>query len=132
MARPIRLFAFAALLLAEGTVTSQPPEKTAAAASAAAVAWQPWSSEAFARAKREQRLVLVDVGIEGCTACRWMHQETYRDPDVARRIRERFVPVSVDADTQPDLGERFEEWGWPATIVLTPTAPSVGSTETVL
>ncbi len=83
------------------------------------IVWSKWSKAAFARAKEEHKLVLVDVGIEGCTACRWMHQGTYRDPEVVRRVRERFVAVSVDADQEPDLGARYEPWGWPAEIFLT-------------
>lgn len=84
----------------------------------AAIAWTAWGQEPLARARQEHKLVLVDVGIEGCTACRWMNESTYRDPEVARRVTERFVAVSVDADQQPDLGERWEPWGWPATIFL--------------
>lgn len=89
------------------------------------VRWHAWGDEAFAQAKREGKLVLVDVGIEGCTACRWMYEGTYRDPDVVARLRDSFVAVAVDADVQPDLGVRFEEWGWPATIVMTPDREQV-------
>lgn len=89
------------------------------------VEWQRWDDDAFSRAAREDRLVLVDVGIEGCTACRWMHDDTYRHPEVVRRLRAHFVTVTVDANVRPDLGARFERWGWPATIVLTPDGRSV-------
>jgi len=83
------------------------------------IEWVKWSKDAFARAAREHKLVLVDVGIEGCTACRWMHEGTYRDPEVERRVRRDFVAVSVDADQEPDIGSRYEPWGWPAEIFLT-------------
>src|SRR2546423_117123 len=76
------------------------------------IAWRPYGAAAFADAAREDKLVLVDVGIEGCTACRWMYEETYKNPGVAKRLGEGFVTISVDADVQPDLGVRFEEWGW--------------------
>ncbi len=84
-----------------------------------AITWHKFGPEAFAQARREKKLVLVDAGIEGCTACRWMYEDTYRDAEVLRRIDEHFVAVSVDADVEPDLGARFEPWGWPATIFLT-------------
>ena len=83
------------------------------------IVWSKWGGEAFARAKREHKLLLVDVGIEGCTACRWMHTRTYKDPEVERRVRDAFVAVSVDADQEPDIGARYEPWGWPAEIFLT-------------
>jgi uncharacterized protein YyaL (SSP411 family) len=93
--------------------------RAVAPSAAPPISWSKWNGDAFARAKREHKLVLVDVGIEGCTACRWMHEGTYRNADVVRRIQKDFVPVSVDADQQPDIGARYEPWGWPAEIFLT-------------
>lgn len=84
------------------------------------IEWRSFGGEAFEEAAREGKLLLVDVGIEGCTACRWMAEDTYTDPRVLRRVHAHFVPVAVDADARPDLGERWSRWGWPATIVLSP------------
>jgi len=83
-----------------------------------AITWRDWSLAVFDEARRDERMVLLDVGIEGCTACRWMFEDTYRHPEVVRRVRAHFVPVAVDANVHPDLGERFARWGWPATIVF--------------
>jgi hypothetical protein len=91
----------------------------------ATIEWQRWGAAVFDRARSANRLVLVDIGIEGCTACRWMYEDTYRDPAVVRRVREHFVPVAVDANVRPDLGARWQRWGWPATIVLTPDGERV-------
>lgn len=71
-----------------------------------------------ARARAEGRLLLVDAGIEGCTACRWQHDITWRDAAIRRRLDAGYVRVEVDADQQPDLRARFEAWGWPALIVF--------------
>ncbi len=84
------------------------------------IAWQSFAAAAFETAKRENKIVMVDVGIEGCTACNYMLRHTYRDAEVIRRVTAAFVPVAVDADSRPDLGERWEPWGWPATIFLSP------------
>ena len=89
------------------------------------IAWQSWSAEAFARARRQHKLVLVDVGIEGCTACRWMEEATYADPRVRVRLAAHFVTIQVDADVRPDLGERFSRWGWPATVFFSPEGEQV-------
>jgi uncharacterized protein len=90
-----------------------------------AVAWRSYDDAAFEDARQNDKIVLVDVGIEGCTACRWMYEDTYRNPAVVKRLRESFVTISVDADVQPDLGARFEAWGWPATIIMTPDREQV-------
>jgi uncharacterized protein YyaL (SSP411 family) len=47
-----------------------------------------------------------------------MDDETYTDASVVALIGARYVPVSVDADSDPALSSRYGEWGWPATIVL--------------
>ncbi|MBW2464052.1 MAG: DUF255 domain-containing protein [Deltaproteobacteria bacterium] len=91
----------------------------------AQIEWQTWGAPAFERARREGKMVLVDVGIEGCTACRWMFEDTYQDSEVVRRVNERFVPIAVDANVRPDLGDRYARWGWPATIVLSPDGAQV-------
>jgi thiol:disulfide interchange protein len=70
-------------------------------------------------------VVLVDVGIEGCTACRWMDETTYADPEVATLVARHFVAIAVDAEARPDVGERYEAWGWPATIFMSPGGEQV-------
>src|SRR3954451_11761035 len=94
--------------------------KSPNAAAPPPIAWHAFGPDAFAIAQRENKLVMVDVGIEGCTACNYMLKHTYHDANVIRRVEASFVPVAVDADTRPDLGERWEAWGWPATIFLSP------------
>lgn len=87
--------------------------------------WQTWGTAPFERAAASDKLVLLDVGIEGCTACRWMDELTYTDPAVRTRLAEHFVTVAVDAEAVPDVGERYAAWGWPATIVLRPDGTQV-------
>lgn len=102
-----------------------PPAHGPAAARPAPIAWLDFGAEAFARAKAEHKLVMVDAGIEGCTACRWMQQGAYHDAAVIRRVHDSFIAVSVDADQRPDLGARFEPWGWPATLFFLPDGKQV-------
>lgn len=86
--------------------------------SSAGVPWEPWSDQAFSRARAEKRLVLLDVGAEWCHWCHVMDDTTYREPAVLRLLRERYVTLRVDADAQPDLANRYEDYGWPATVVF--------------
>ena len=88
--------------------------------------WEEWGPEAFARAKREGRYLLIDGAAEWCHWCHVMDETTYRDPEVGRLLRERFVAIRVDVDARPDLAERWEDYGWPATILLNPEAEEVG------
>ena len=95
------------------------------AADAAPIEWSAWTPAAFERARAQDKMILVDVGMEGCTACRWMDELTYTDPAVIKRVREHFVAISVDSEARPDIGDRYEAWGWPATIVMDPQGAQV-------
>ena len=82
------------------------------------IQWQPWSDSVFAGAKQEGRFVLLDLGTGWCHWCHVMEAVTYKDPAVIELIRKRYVAVRVDADSRPDLSNRYEDYGWPATIVF--------------
>jgi uncharacterized protein YyaL (SSP411 family) len=90
------------------------------------VRWYSWGAEAFAAAERDDKLILLDVGTEWCSACNQMQHETYTDSEVRRRLAERFITIHVDAEAQPDLGERYGFWGWPALIFIAPDGRHVG------
>ena len=81
-------------------------------------AWQPWSDAIFQRAKAEKRFVLLDLGAGWCHWCHVMDKMTYADPKVAALIREKYIAVRVDQDARPDLANRYEDYGWPATIIF--------------
>ena len=82
------------------------------------IKWQPWSDSVFAQAKREGRFVLLDLGTVWCHWCHVMEEVTYRDPTVIELVSKRYLAVRVDADARPDLSNRYEDYGWPATIVF--------------
>jgi uncharacterized protein len=83
------------------------------------ITWLPWSAEAFARAAREGKPVLLSITAAWCQACHEMDRTTYADPEVAALVRDRFVAVRVDTDRRPDINERYNLGGWPTTAFLT-------------
>src|SRR6187397_1565340 len=94
--------------------------------------WLPWGADAFARAAREGKPVLLSITAAWCRACHEMDSTTYADPAVAALVRDRFVPVRVDADRRPDINERYNLDGWPTTAFLTPSGEVLtGSTYVV-
>jgi uncharacterized protein len=98
------------LILAAAQATGQVP--------APVPAWQDWSSAVFARAAAENRLVLLDLGAVWCHWCHVMEETTYQHPRVLELLRDHFVAVRVDQDARPDLANRYEDYGWPATILF--------------
>ena len=88
-------------------------------ANPSAIQWHQWGKTPFEQAQQTDKLIILDVGIEGCTACRWMDESTYTHSGVIKLINEHFVAIAADAEAQPDLGERYSDWSWPATIFMT-------------
>jgi uncharacterized protein len=84
----------------------------------AKIDWQPWSDSIFEKAQKERRFVLLDLGAVWCHWCHVMEDITYRDPKVIALIKQRYIAVRVDQDSRPDLSNRYEDYGWPATIVF--------------
>ena len=82
------------------------------------IEWREWSDDIFAQAKKQNRFVLLDLGAVWCHWCHVMEEITYRDPKVIALITSKYIPVRVDQDSRPDLSNRYEDYGWPATIVF--------------
>jgi len=80
--------------------------------------WQPWSDAAFAAAKREHRFVLLDLEAVWCHWCHVMDANTYSDPAVIKILQSHYITVKADQDSRPDLSNRYEDYGWPATVVF--------------
>ncbi len=84
----------------------------------AAIDWQPWTDTIFEKAKAEHKFVLLDLGAVWCHWCHVMDENTYSDPEVIRLLRGHYIAVRVDQDARPDLSNRYEDYGWPATIIF--------------
>ena len=92
---------------------------------AADIDWHHWELAAFETAKAQDNVILLSVGMEGCAACARMESVTYTDPGVIDLINEHFIAIEVDAEARPDIGERYSDWAWPATIFMAPDATQV-------
>jgi len=121
------------LLLLTATSAQQPAAKSGSRAAMAAhpavadppsakiaptLAWQPWSDAAFAQAKEQKRFVLLDLEAVWCHWCHVMDENTYSDPAVINMLRKHYIVVKADQDARPDLSNRYEDYGWPATVVF--------------
>ena len=101
------------------------------------VDWYPWGDEAFARARAEDRPVLLSVGYSACHWCHVMEHESFEDPDIAALMNRHFVCVKVDREERPDVDQIYMQavqsmtghGGWPMTCFLTPEGvPFYGGT----
>ncbi len=90
--------------------------------------WYPWSDEAFASARAQDRPVLLDIGAVWCHWCHVMDGESYENAELAGFLNQHFVCIKVDRDERPDVDARYQravqaltrQGGWPLTAFLTP------------
>ena len=101
------------------------------------VDWYPWSPEAFERARREDKPVLLSVGYSACHWCHVMERESFEREEIAALMNELFVNIKVDREERPDVDQIYMQavqsmtghGGWPMTVFLTPDGvPFYGGT----
>jgi len=83
------------------------------------IQWQEWSDSAFAQAKQENKLVLLDLKAQWCTFCKKMANVTYQDPEVIKIINKNFIAIRADIETTKPVAKRYGYFGVPGTIILT-------------
>ncbi len=71
------------------------------------VDWYPWGEEAFAKAKREGKMIFLSVGYAACHWCHVMERESFVDPEIAKAMNEKFVCVKVDREERPDVDQIY-------------------------
>ncbi len=92
------------------------------------VDWYAWSPEAFDRARRDGKPILLSVGYSACHWCHVMERESFEDVETARIMNDLFVNVKVDREERPDVDSIYMQavqamnghGGWPMTVFLTP------------
>ncbi len=101
------------------------------------VDWHPWGTAAFAKAKEEDKLLLVSIGYATCHWCHVMERESFEDPELAAFLNAYFVPVKVDREERPDVDKIHmdalhalgQQGGWPLNMFVTPEGkPVTGGT----
>src|SRR4030095_8375426 len=92
------------------------------------VDWYPWGPEALARARAEDKPILLSIGYSACHWCHVMEHESFENEEIARLMNENFVCIKVDREERPDLDSIYMNavqmmtghGGWPMTMFLTP------------
>ena len=90
--------------------------------------WFPWGSEAFEKAKREDKPVFLSIGYSTCHWCHVMEHESFSDAEVAELLNRYFVSIKVDREERPDIDQVYMtvvqamtgSGGWPMTVLMTP------------
>ncbi len=92
------------------------------------VDWYPWGDEALARAKAEDRPILISIGYSACHWCHVMERECFENPEIAAMMNESFINIKVDREERPDIDQIYMSTalklngrgGWPLNAICTP------------
>ena len=92
------------------------------------VDWYPWGEEALARARAEDKPILLSVGYSACHWCHVMARESFEDAEIAAQMNADFVCIKVDREERPDLDAIYMQavqamtgsGGWPMTVFPDP------------
>lgn len=92
------------------------------------VNWYPWGDEALAKAKKENKMLLISVGYAACHWCHVMEHESYEDTAVANIMNKNFVCIKVDREERPDVDQVYMNaaylingnGGWPLNALAMP------------
>jgi uncharacterized protein YyaL (SSP411 family) len=92
------------------------------------VDWHPWGEEALARARGEQKPLLVSIGYSACHWCHVMERESFENEETAALMNRLYVCIKVDREERPDLDQIYMDTvtgltghgGWPLTVFCTP------------
>ncbi len=98
------------------------------------VDWYPWGPEAFAKAKKEGKLIFLSIGYSSCYWCHVMERESFENEEVAKLLNDWFVCIKVDREERPDIDHVYmttlssalgRRGGWPLSMFLTADAKPI-------
>lgn len=92
------------------------------------VDWFEWSTEAFEKAQRENKPLLISIGYSSCHWCHVMEHESFERDDIAEVMNKYFVCIKVDREERPDVDQIYMDavqamglnGGWPLNVFCTP------------
>ena len=76
--------------------------------------WHEWGDAAFARARSEDKPILLDIGAVWCHWCHVIDRESYENVEIAKIINEHFIAVKVDRDERPEAAVARPSTGLPS------------------
>lgn len=101
------------------------------------VDWYPWGEEALAKARKEDKPIIVSIGYSACHWCHVMERECFENEALAELMNRYYVCIKVDREERPDIDQIYMDalhamglnGGWPLNVFLTPDAkPFYGGT----
>ena len=101
------------------------------------VDWYPWNDSTLAKAKAENKIILISIGYSACHWCHVMEHESFENETVAKIMNDHFISIKVDREERPDIDQVYMNavqlmtgsGGWPLNCFALPDGrPVFGGT----
>src|SRR5215475_13075188 len=104
----MRRRAYLPLLIALAFVTALAP-----AARAQTINWRSDYNKARKEAQEKNAPLVLDFCMQGCVPCRKLEEITFRYPNNLALITEKFIPLKVEQERDPNLVSALRINGFP-------------------
>lgn len=92
------------------------------------VNWYAWGPEALAKARTENKPLLISIGYAACHWCHVMEHETFEDEEAATVMNANFINIKIDREERPDIDQLYMNavqimtghGGWPLNVIALP------------
>ena len=92
------------------------------------VHWKAWNTNSLAKAKKENKLIIVSIGYSACHWCHVMEHESFENQEVAKTMNQHFINIKVDREERPDVDAVYMKavqimtgrGGWPMNVITLP------------
>jgi uncharacterized protein YyaL (SSP411 family) len=92
------------------------------------VDWYAWGSEAFGKARAEDKPIFLSIGYSTCHWCHVMERESFENDQIAELLNRDYISIKVDREERPDVDRVYMTFvqattgggGWPMSVWLTP------------
>lgn len=101
------------------------------------VNWTAWNTKSLAKAKSENKLIIISIGYSACHWCHVMEKESFENDSVAKLMNDNFISIKVDREERPDIDQIYMnavqlmtgKGGWPLNCIALPDGrPIFGGT----
>ena len=83
--------------------------------------------DALTKAEKEKKVVFIDFYTTWCGPCKMLDRSTFKDPKVISWLREKTVPIKIDAEIEVDLAKKYKVMGYPALVFVKPDGTAMNT-----
>ena len=79
--------------------------------------------EALAKAKAENKYVLINFHTSTCVPCKKMEMEVFPTPECGKYVNEHFVPIAIDGEDDgigTEYAKHYQVFIFPSYLILSP------------